>query len=361
MINMDDILKEMSEKEASDLYLIPGHVPMFRINDKLEPYNKEIITDKDSHKIAYSFMKEQQSIRFEKDWEMNVSYALAGGDRFRINIFKQRDEISLVLRRISTFIPYFERMHIPPILKNLVMEKRGLILVTGGTGSGKSTTIACMLEHRNQSTDGHIIAIEDPMEYFFRSKKSIVTQREVGIDTKSFMSAMKNAVRQAPDVLVVGEMRDGESVKMAINFAQTGHLVLSTLHSLNVTQSLQRILHFFPKDFSSMIFLELSINLKAIISQRLVPLKDEEGRRLATEIMLMTPRMRELIKNGDIGELKNAMEKSQEEGIHTFDQNLFSLYKEGLIDEETALINADSSNNLKLKIKGFGQDDIIIS
>ncbi len=354
------LLSQMVDMGASDLYMISGHPPVLRVDDTLRHPSEAVLSAQDTQAIATAIMSPEQNKQFAVDWEMNLSYHMPGLDRFRCNIFRQKGETALVLRRISSNIPDIEALRLPSILRKFIMEKRGLVLVAGATGSGKSTTMAAMLGYRNDHVDGHIITIEDPIEYFFSPKKSLISQREIGIDTQSFSVAMKQALRQSPDVLMVGEMRDAESVKMAIDFAETGHLVVSTLHAPNATQTIQRMLQYFPESMHAIVCLQLSQNLKGIISQRLLPRKEGDGRMIATEVLPATPRIRTLIKEQNLSELKGAMENSHELGIHTFDQSLYTLYKKNEITEEVALAHADSPNNLKLKLKGLASASITI-
>jgi len=285
--------------------------------------------------------------------EMNMAMSLPGVSRFRINIFQQRGSVGMVIRRIKADVLSLEQMGLPPILGDIVMTKRGLVLVVGATGSGKSTSLAAMIDHRNTHEAGHIITIEDPIEFVHRHKQSIITQREVGFDTHSFQAALKNTLRQAPDVILIGEIRDTETMEAAITFAETGHLCLGTLHSNNANQAIERIMNFFPSERHAQIYLQLSLNLRSIVSQRLIP--SLEGKRVAAlEILMDTPRIKDLIKKGEVDTLKQAMEQGIQEGCQTFDQALFALYRDGIINLDQALINADSANNLRLKIKLAG-------
>jgi twitching motility protein PilU len=284
---------------------------------------------------------------------MNLATSLPGVARFRVNIFQQRGSVGMVIRRIKADVMSVDEMGLPSILKDIVMTKRGLVLVVGATGSGKSTSLAAMIDHRNSHEAGHIITIEDPIEFVHRHKQSIVTQREVGFDTHTFQAALKNTLRQAPDVILIGEIRDTETMEAAITFAETGHLCLGTLHSNNANQAIERIMNFFPMERHAQIYLQLSLNLRSIVSQRLIPAVD--GKRVvALEVLMDTPRIKDLIKKGDVDVLKEGMEQGVQEGCQTFDQALFSLYKDGKISLEQALINADSANNLRLKIKLAG-------
>jgi twitching motility protein PilU len=303
-------------------------------------------------------MNERQLTEFASTCEMNMAMALAGVSRFRVNVFRQRGSIGMVIRRVKADVASLDELQLPGILKDISMSKRGLTLVVGATGSGKSTTLAAMVDYRNKTEAGHIITIEDPIEFVHRHKKSIVTQREVGFDTHSFQAALKNTLRQAPDVILIGEIRDTETMEAAISFAETGHLCLGTLHSNNANQAIERIMNFFPPERHAQIYLQLSMNLRCILSQRLIPSLDGK-RAAALEILLDTPRIKDLIRRADVDTLKEGMEQGVQEGCQTFDQALFVLYKEGKISLDQALINADSANNLRLKIKlaGLKGDD----
>lgn len=309
----------------------------------------------DVAQIAYSIMDEEQRVAFERDLEMNLALSLSKVGRFRVNIFKQRNEISIVARNIKLDIPKFDELFLPPILLDVIMEKRGLLLFVGGTGSGKSTSLAALIDHRNTNTSGHIITIEDPIEYVHNHKKSIINQREVGVDTRSFHAALKNTLRQAPDVILIGEIRDRETMEHALAFSETGHLAISTLHANNANQALDRIINFFPEERRPQLLNDLGNNLKAFVSQRLVRTVDGK-RRAAIEIMLGTHTVRDMIKRGDFSPLKEIMEKSTALGMKTFDQSLFDIFAAGVITEEEAIKNADSPNNLKLKIKLYLED-----
>src|SRR6266403_1237290 len=352
-VNIQDFFKPMVEMEASDLYLTVAKPPMYRVQGKIEARGDHAFSPDEVREIAHAIMNEKQQREFTESLEMNMAMSLPGVSRFRVNILQQRGSVGLVIRRIKADVMSVAEMGLPSILSDIVMTKRGLVLVVGATGSGKSTSLAAMIDHRNSHEAGHIITIEDPLEFVHRHKQSIVTQREVGFDTHSFQSALKNTLRQAPDVILIGEIRDTETMEAAITFAETGHLCLGTLHSNNANQAIERIMNFFPVERHAQIYLQLSLNLRAIISQRLVPSVD--GKRApALEIMLDTPRVRDLVRKGDVDILKEAMEQGVQEGCQTFDQALFMLYKEGKISLDQALINADSANNLRLKIKLAG-------
>jgi twitching motility protein PilU len=345
-----ELLKIMVDREGSDLYLTVDAPPIYRIHGMTHPTSDPPFTNEQLEALALALMRGPQRSEFEEKMEMNLALYYKDLGRFRVNVFRQRGNVGLVFRHIKAEIQSVEQLGLPPIIKDLAMTKRGLILVVGATGSGKSTTLAAMIDHRNSVSPGHIISVEDPIEFVHPHKKCLITQREVGFDTLSFHNALKNTLRQAPDVILIGEIRDTETMEAAITFAETGHLCLGTLHSNNANQAIERIMNFFPVERHQQIYLQLSLNLRAILSQRLVPSLD--GRRApAIEIMLDTPRIKDLIKKSEIDTLKEAMEQGVEEGCQTFDYVLFTLYKEGKISLEQALINADSANNLRLKIK----------
>lgn len=343
-------LKLMVDKGASDMFLSTGAPVNIKVEGKLYPLGNTGLPTGMVKKIAYSLMDEGQVPQFERDLELNMAIAVKDAGRFRINVFKQRGEVGMVIRAIKSVIPNIEQLRLPTIFRDLVMEPRGLILLVGATGSGKSTTLAAMIDHRNRSQSGHILTIEDPIEYLHRHKKSVVNQREVGMDTHSYHQALKNAMREAPDVILIGEIRDTDTMETAISFSETGHLCLATLHSNNADQTLERILNFFPQSAHKNVLMNLALNLRAVISQRLVVGKD--GHRLpATELLLNSPLIRDMIRRGDVHEVKNAMDHSLSEGMHTFDQSLYKLYKQGKIDLEEALNKADSHDGLALKIR----------
>jgi twitching motility protein PilU len=349
-VDIGYFLKLMTEKNASDMFLTTGAPVNIKVEGKLYPLGNTGLPSGMVKKIAYSLMDEGDVPRFEKHLELNMAIAVKDAGRFRINVFKQRGEVGMVIRAIKSDIPGFEALKLPTILRELVMEQRGLILMVGATGSGKSSSLAAMLDYRNANSSGHILTIEDPIEFLHKHKKSIVNQREVGLDTHTYSEALKNAMREAPDVIMIGEIRDTETMESAIAFSETGHLCLSTLHSNNADQTMERILNFFPEAAHKNILMNLSLNLRAIVSQRLVIGKD--GRRLpAVEVLLNTPFIRDLIRRGNIHELKEAMERSLSEGMQTFDQSLFLLYREGRVELEEALRKADSRDGLALKIR----------
>ncbi|VAW76968.1 Type IV pilus assembly ATPase component PilU [hydrothermal vent metagenome] len=344
-----DYLKIMVMKEASDLYLTTGAPPSAKVNGDIKPLENATIPAGVVKDIAYDMMDEDQIADFKKRPEMNLALSEPGIGRFRVNIFKQRNQVSMVIRHIKTEIPDMHALGLPPVLSKIIMSKRGLVLFVGATGSGKSTSLASLIDFRNTNSAGHIITIEDPIEFVHMHKKSIVNQREVGVDTESYEDALKNTLRQAPDVILIGEIRDRETMEHAIAFAETGHLCISTLHANNANQAMDRIINFFPEERHNQLLLDLSLNLRSFISQRLIPTVD--GKRAgAFEIMIGTPLICDMVKRGDVSSIKEVMEKSENLGMITFDMALFRLYEQGKISEEEALKNADSANNLRLKI-----------
>ncbi|WP_376747804.1 PilT/PilU family type 4a pilus ATPase, partial [Pseudomonas kuykendallii] len=344
------MLRVLAVQDGSDLYLSTGAPPCAKFNGVLKPLSAEPLRAGEVAAIAASVMDAEQRAEFERELEMNLAISLPQIGRFRINIFRQRNEVSIVARNIKLDIPKFEDLKLPEVLLKVVMEKRGLVLFVGGTGSGKSTSLAALIDYRNRNSGGHIITIEDPVEYVHRHKKSIINQREVGVDTRSFHAALKNTLRQAPDVILIGEIRDRETMEHALAFADTGHLAISTLHANNANQALDRIINFFPEERRPQLLNDLGNNLKAFVSQRLV--KTREGkRRAAVEVLLGTATVSDMIKRSDFSSIKEIMEKSRTLGMQTFDQALFDLVVEGAIDEDEAVKNADSANNLRLKLK----------
>ncbi|MGR9073602.1 MAG: PilT/PilU family type 4a pilus ATPase [Gammaproteobacteria bacterium] len=344
-----DYLKILVRNDGSDLYLTTNAPAAAKFEGSLRPLEKEKLSRDRIKEIAYSLMDVEQREQFERVPEMNLALSEEGIGRFRVNIFKQRNSLAMVIRNIKVDIPSAEKLGLPPILKKVIMEKRGLVLFVGGTGSGKSTSLAALIDHRNSSSSGHIITIEDPIEYVHPHKKSLVNQREIGVDTLCYEDALKNTLRQAPDVILIGEIRTRETMEHAIAFAETGHLCLSTLHANNANQALDRIINFFPEERRNQLLLDLSLNLKAFVSQRLIPTVDGK-RTAAIEILLGTSLVRDLIHRGDIHSIREAMEKSENVGMQTFDSHLLKLYKQGIISLDEALSNSDSPNNLKLKI-----------
>ena len=348
-ISFEDALKALSEREGSDLYYSTGAPPSAKIFGKLEPLSDEIMKPGEIDVLAQDVMDDAQKEKFAEVPEMNLAISRSGLGRYRVNIFKQRNQTSMVIRRLGTDLPNYKDLGLPPVLMDLIMQKRGLILFVGGTGSGKSTSLAALIDYRNENSHGHIITIEDPVEFTHRHKGCIVNQREVGTDTLTFDDALANTLRQAPDVILIGEIRHQETMEHALAFAETGHLCLSTLHANNANQAMDRIINFFPEERHNQLLQDLSLNMRAIVSQRLIPTVDGK-RAAAIEILVGTPRAADLIAKGAVSELKELMEKSTEQGMQTFDQSLYKLYEEGRISLEEALKNADSKNNLRLRI-----------
>jgi twitching motility protein PilU len=350
-MDLTPLLQLMHDKNASDLYLTVGIPPTMRIDGKTTPVAEESLTPDGAMAIVTSMMSPAQREEFEATHECNFAISAEGIGRFRASAFIQRNHAGAVLRRIETYIPTIEELNLPPILKNLAMTKRGLIIFIGATGTGKSTSLAAMLGYRNKNGTGHIITIEDPIEFVHKHEGCIITQREVGIDTESFEKALKNTLRQAPDVILIGEVRDRETMNHAIAFAETGHLCLATLHANNANQAMDRIINFFPEERRQQLFMDLSMNMKAFIAQQLIPKKDGNGRRACLEILLGTPLVSDVIQKGEIHKLKEVMKQSTQQGMVTFDQALFNLYKEGEISYDDALHYADSANEVRLMIK----------
>ncbi len=342
-------LRTMVDRDASDLYLSSGAPASAKIDGTLQPLEDTALTTAQIKEVAYSVMDSDQAAEFEHKPEMNLAISEEGIGRFRVNIFRQRNSISLVIRNIKTDIPDWKLLGLPTILTDVIMEKRGLVLFVGATGSGKSTSLASLIDHRNSNSAGHIITIEDPVEFVHSHKKSIVNQREVGVDTDSYEDALKNTLRQAPDVILIGEIRDRDTMEHALAFAETGHLAISTLHANNANQALDRIINFFPEDRRNQLLLDLSLNLRAFVSQRLI--KTVDGKRAAAvEILLGTPLVQDMIRRGDVHEIKEVMQKSESLGMQTFDRALFKLVEAGKISTDEALKNADSPNNLRLTL-----------
>jgi len=343
-------LKLMAKKNASDLYLVPGSRAMMKVDRRSIPMGDKPLPGHVVQAAAYALMNEEQIREFEDTWECNFAISVDGIGRFRVNAFRQRGTVGLVMRYIRTEIPGIDELSLPPILKDLINEPRGLILVVGSTGSGKSTTLASMVDYRNRRREGHILTIEDPIEFLHRHNRSVVSQREVGLDTRSYSAALKNALREAPDLIVIGEIRDMSVMQHAISYAETGHLCLSTLHANNANQALDRVINFFPESAHRQLLMDLSLNLKAVVSQRLIPTVDG-SLTVAVEVFLVSKYIAELIRKGELHELRAAMQESQEPGMQTFDQALFELHRDGRITLETALENAESANDLSLRIR----------
>ena len=343
-------LRLMVQRNGSDLYFSTGACPHVKIAGQTVAIGDQPLGQGSVSKLAYSVMNDEQVREFEATMECNLAISVNQLGRFRVNVFRQRGDVAMVIRFIKGEIPSIEELHLPQNLKKIIMEKRGLILVVGSTGSGKSTTLASMIDHRNESTTGHILTIEDPIEFLHQHKKSVVNQREIGLDSMSYENALKNALREAPDVILIGEIRDAATMQHAIAYAETGHLCLSTLHANNANQALDRIINFFPDTAHRQLYNDLSLNLKAVISQRLIPTLDG-GRRAAIELLLLTSYTAELIQKGKIHDLKEAMEQGNQRGMMTFDQSLYDLFGEGVISLEEALSHADSRNNLALRIR----------
>lgn len=343
-------LEVLAKHDGSDLYLSTGAPPSGKFQGALKPLSKEPLKPGQIAEMIKEVMDDDQKAEFESELELNMAISLPGVGRFRLNMFRQRNEVSVVARNIVTDIPRFDDLGLPQVLKQVVTSKRGLILFVGGTGSGKSTSLASLIDHRNSTSAGHIITIEDPVEFVHNHKKSIINQREVGVDTKSFQAALKNTLRQAPDVILIGEIRDAETMEHALAFAETGHLAISTLHANNANQALDRIINFFPSERHAQVLQDLGLNVQAIVSQRLVPTVDNK-RVAAVEVLLGTKTIQDLIYKGDIDSIKEIMAKSETLGMQTFDAALFKLYQSGKITLEEALKNSDSANNLRLRIK----------
>jgi len=352
---VNDLLKLAKQKKASDLFITPDFPPALKIDGKVTPQTAQPLTAVHTAEIARALMNDRQAAEFEATKECNFAINPTGIGRFRVNAYLEKGAVALVLRAISDRIPTFEELMLPPILKEIAMLKRGLVVFVGGTGTGKSTSLAALVDYRNENSFGHIITIEDPIEFVHTHKNCIVSQREIGIDTENWEIALKNTLRQAPDVIMMGEIRDRETMDYAIAFAETGHLALATLHANSANQALDRIINFFPEDRRQQLLMDLSLNLRAFVSQRLLPRADGPGRVPAVEIMLNSPLIADLIFKGEVGEIKDVMKRSRELGMQTFDQALFDLYEAGLIRYEDALRYADSVNDLRLQIKLYSK------
>jgi len=348
---MYDLLRLMQAKKGSDLFISVGFPPAIKIDGKMTPVSNQALTPAHTVDLARSIMNDRQAAEFEANKECNFAINPAGIGRFRVNAFVQQANVGVVLRVITTTIPKIEDLGLPNVLKDIIMTKRGLVIMVGATGSGKSTTLAAMVGFRNENSQGHIITIEDPVEFTHPHRGCLITQREVGVDTLSWESALKNTLRQAPDVILIGEVRERETMEHAVAFAETGHLCLATLHANSANQALDRIINFFPEERRTQLLMDLSLNLRGLISQRLIPMKEGKGRCAAVEIMLNSPLISDLIFKGEVHEIKEIMKKSRELGMQTFDQALFDLFESGKISYEDALRNADSVNDLRLQIK----------
>ena len=353
---MHDLLRLMSQKKGSDLFITAGFPPAIKIDGKINPVSNQTLSAQHTSELARSIMNDRQAADFEATKECNFAISPSGIGRFRVNALVQQGRVAVVCRTINMTIPNLDELGLPPVIKDIGMTKRGLIIFVGGTGTGKTTSLAAMVDYRNTNSYGHIITIEDPIEYVHDHKNCIVTQREVGIDTDSWEAALKNTLRQAPDVILMGEIRDRETMDYAVAFAETGHLCLATLHANSATQAIDRIINFFPEERRPQLLMDLSLNLRAMVSQRLLPKKDGKGRVAAIEVMLNSPLISDLIFKGEVHEIKEIMKKSRELGMQTFDQALFDLYEAGKITYEDALRNADSVNDLRLQIKLYGKE-----
>ena len=350
-----DLLRLMLGKKASDMFITAGFPPAMKVDGKMTPVNSQVLSPQQAREICRSIMNDKQAAEFDATNECNFAIGIPNVARFRVNAFVQRGSVGLVFRTINSKIPTFEELGLPAVLKDIAMTKRGLVVFVGGTGSGKSTSLAAMVGYRNEHSHGHIITIEDPVEFMHDHKNCVITQREVGVDTDSWQAALKNTLRQAPDVILIGEIRDRETMDYAVAFAETGHLCMSTLHANSTNQALDRIINFFPEERRQQLLMDLSLNVRAFISQRLVPKIDGIGRTAAVEVMLNTPLISDLIFKGDVHEIKSVIAKSRELGMQTFDQSLFDLHEAGEISYEDALRNADSVNDLRLRFKLEGK------
>ncbi|MFZ2289479.1 MAG: PilT/PilU family type 4a pilus ATPase [Halopseudomonas yangmingensis] len=356
-MEFDKLLRLMVEKGASDLFITAGVAPSMKVHGRLLPVTKAPLSPEQTRETVLGVMTEAQRREFSEKRECNFAISARGIGRFRVSAFYQRNLVGMVLRRIETTIPTVDDLRLPEVIKTLSMTKRGLVIFVGATGTGKSTSLAAMIGHRNRNSTGHIISIEDPIEFIHQHQGCIITQREVGIDTDSFEVALKNTLRQAPDVILIGEVRTRETMEHAVAFAETGHLCLATLHANNANQALDRIIHFFPTDMHQQVWMDLSLNLKGIVAQQLLPTPDGKGRRAAIEVLLNTPLAADIIRKGEVHELKPLMARSNELGMQTFDQALFRLYSDGEITYEDALSHADSANDLRLMIKLASETD----
>jgi twitching motility protein PilU len=348
---MQDLLRRVVEKKGSDLFITTGFAPAIKIDGEIRPQSDRVLTPEQSATLVRSIMNDRQTREFDSTKECNFAIAPQGIGRFRVSAFVQQGLVGCVIRMINSTIPTIEELDLPQILKDVVMSKRGLVILVGGTGSGKSTSLAAMLDYRNIKTRGHIITIEDPVEYVHPHKGCVVTHREVGVDTDTWHAALKNTLRQAPDVILIGEIRDRDTMEYGIQFAETGHLVLATLHANSSNQALDRVINFFPEEKREQLLMDMSLNIKALVSQRLIAREGGKGRIAAVEIMLNTPLIADLIFKGEVAQIKEVMGKSNRLGMKTFDQSLYDLYEAGFISYEDALRNADSKNEVRLRIK----------
>lgn len=345
------ILKAAVKHDASDVFVTAGRPVTLKVSGRMATLSQEVLSDEDARDLVMSTMSDEQKRTFEREKECNYALETKGAGRFRVSALFQRNRVAMVLRRIKDEIPTIEELHVPEIIKDLAMTKRGLVIFVGATGSGKSTTLAAMIGYRNKNSTGHILSIEDPIEFDHKHASCVVTQREVGIDTDSYEVALKNSLRQAPDVIMIGEIRTRQTMDYGIAFAETGHLCLSTLHANNANQAMDRIINFFPEERHKQLFLDLSLNMKAVVAQRLIPKKDGSGRCVAVEVLINTPLVADLIEKGKVSEIKDVMKRSRELGMQTFDQAVYDLYKAGEITYDDALKNADSANEVRLMIK----------
>ncbi|MDX1914700.1 MAG: PilT/PilU family type 4a pilus ATPase [Methylophilus sp.] len=351
-----DLLRLMMTKKASDMFITSGFPPAMKVDGKMTPVTTQVLSPQQTRELSRAIMNDKQTSEFEATNECNFAIGLPGVARFRVNAFIQRGTVGLVFRTITTKIPKLDELGLPEVLKEIAMTKRGLVIFVGGTGSGKSTSLAAMVGYRNENSYGHIITIEDPVEFIHEHKNCVITQREIGVDTDSWQVALKNTLRQAPDVILIGEIRDRETMDYAIAFAETGHLCMSTLHANSTNQALDRIINFFPEERRQQLLMDLSLNLKSVVSQRLIPKKDGVGRTAAVEILINSPLISDLIFKGDVHGIKDVMSRSRELGMQTFDQALFDLHEEDRISYDDALRNADSVNDLRLKFKLHSRD-----
>ena len=352
-MDINDLLIHMASRQASDLYVKTEAPPMLRIAGQLAPLGETPLSSQAVEELAGQMMQPRHKREFEARQQVNLAYYTPALGRYRVNIYMQRSAPAIVIRRIKSEIPSFEELGLPKAIADLAMAPRGLVLVTGPTGSGKSTTLAAMIDHRNRNAPGHIVTIEDPIEFVHADHQSLVSQREVGTDCDSFNAALKDALRQTPDVILIGEMRDVESATAAVHFAETGHLVLSTLHSINASQTIERILHFFPQESHDNVQLQLSLNLLGVFSQRLIPRPNSEAMVMAAELMLATPHIRDLLKKGSVAGIRAAIQGGGQEGMQTFDQAVYALIQQGVIDFETGMQYADSPNDVRLRLRGL--------